>query len=158
MDLSLSPTQVQLKDSATEFLKAELPKERVLQIDDSPTGFDADMWRKMVDLGWTSMAIPEAYGGVGLTNTDFGVVAETLGYFASSSPLLDSAVLCANAILEAGSEAQKKEFLTAIAAGQQIFACAITEPEYGWGPSFIKMGATHRARNYVLNGTKLFVP
>ncbi|MSQ22898.1 MAG: acyl-CoA dehydrogenase [Dehalococcoidia bacterium] len=158
MDLSLSPTQVQLKSSATEFLTAELPKERVREIDESPTGFDADLWRKMVDLGWTGMAIPEAYGGVGLTNTDFGVVAETLGYYASGSPLLDSAVLSANAILEAGSEAQKKEFLTAIANGQQIFTTAITEPEYGWGPSFIKMGAAHSGRHYVLNGTKLFIP
>ncbi|MFH1140715.1 MAG: acyl-CoA dehydrogenase family protein [Chloroflexota bacterium] len=154
----MTPTQVQLKNSATELLQAELPKERVLQIDDSPTGFDADLWRKMVDLGWSGMTVPEAYGGAGLSNTDFGVVAEVLGSYASSSPLLDSAVLSANAILEAGSEEQKKEFLTAIANGQQIFTTALTEPEYGWGPSYIKMGATRRGRNYVLNGSKLFIP
>ncbi len=158
MDLSLSETQVQIKNSATEFLQAELPKERVLQIDESPTGFDTELWRKMCDLGWPGIFIPEQYGGAGLSVTDMGVLLETLGYFASSSPILDSAVLSAQAILELGNDAQKKALLPAIASGQQIVSFAFTEPEYGWGPSFIKLQTTGTRGDLVLNGTKLFIP
>jgi acyl-CoA dehydrogenase len=158
MDLALSETQVMLQNSARELMQAELPKHRVLEIDESPTGFADDLWRKMCNLGWAGMVIPEAYGGTGNSFTDLGVVSEVLGYNASSSPLLDSAVLCAHAILEEGSDDQKRALLPAIAEGQQIFSFAFTEPEYGWEAKSIKMRAARRGRDYVLNGTKLFVP
>ena len=158
MDLSLTETQVMLRNSATEFLEAELPKQRVLEIDDSPTGFAPDFWQKMCELGWAGMVIPEEYGGAGLSFTDLAVVYEVLGYYACSSPHLDSAVLSAHVILEAGDDSQRQALLPAIAAGQQIFAFAFTEPEYGWGASAVKMRASRRNGNYVLNGTKLFIP
>jgi alkylation response protein AidB-like acyl-CoA dehydrogenase len=158
MDLSFNETQVMLRDSTNEFMEAELPKQRVLEIDDSPTGFASDLWQKMCTLGWPGMIIPEAYGGAGLSFTDLAVVFEVLGYYASSSPLLDSGVLSAQTIIEAGSDAQKKDILPAIASGQQIFSFAFTEPEYGWGPNSIKMQAAPNNDNYLLNGTKLFIP
>lgn len=158
MDLSLNETQEMLRNLATDFMEKELPKERVLEIDDSSDGFAPDLWRQMCDLGWAGMVIPEEYGGTGLPFTDLAVVYEVLGAFACSSPHLDSAVLSAHAILEAGDESQKKAFLPAIAEGQQIFAFAFTEPEYGWGPSDIHMRASRRNGNYMLNGTKLFIP
>ena len=158
MDLSLTETQTQLKNSADDFFQAELPKERVLEIDDSPTGFAEDLWRRMCDLGWSGISIPEEYGGVGLSFTDAAVVFESMGYHASSSPLLDSTVLSAQTILAAGSDAQKKDLLPAIATGQQIVSFAFTEPEYKWGPGAVKMRAASRNGNFVLNGTKLFVP
>ena len=158
MDLSFNETQIMLRDSTNEFMEAELPKQRVLEIDDSPTGFASDLWQKMCDLGWAGMVIPEEYDGAGLSFTDLAVVFEVLGYYASSSPLLDSAVLTAQAIIEAGDDSQKKNLLPAIAAGQQIFSFAFTEPEYAWGPGAIKMRATKRNGNHVLNGTKLFIP
>ena len=158
MDLSLTESQVMLKSTATEFLNAELPKERVLEIDDSPTGFDPELWRRICELGWAGMVIPEEYDGIGLPFTDLGVVYEVLGSYACSSPHLDSAVLSAQAILEAGDDSQKKALLPAIAEGQQIVSFAFTEPEYGWGPGSIKMPASRRNGNYVLNGTKLFIP
>ncbi len=158
MDLSLTESQVMLKTSATDFLNAELPKERVLEIDDSPTGFDPELWRRICELGWASMVIPEEYDGTGLSFTDLGVIYEVLGNYACSSPHLDSAVLSAQAILEAGGDSQKKALLPTIAEGQQIFSFAFTEPEYGWGPNSIQLPATRRNGNYVLNGTKLFIP
>ena len=158
MDLSLTETQLMLQNSAKELMEADLPKQRVLEIDDSPTGFAPDLWRKMCNLGWAGMVIPDEYGGTGNSFTDLGVVSEVLGHYAMSSPLLDSAVLSAQAILEEGSEDQKRALLPAIAEGQQIFSFAFTEPEYGWGAKSIKMRASRRGRNYVLNGTKLFVP
>ena len=112
----------------------------------------------MSDLGWPSLAIPEEYGGIGQGWVDLGVVSEVMGYYACPSPLLSSAVLSAQAIIAAGSEDQKQSMLPGIAAGQQIFALAYTEPDYSWSPSSINLRAEVSGGAYVLNGTKLFVP
>ena len=67
-------------------------------------------------------------------------------------------MLAAHAILSAGSSAQKEAMLPAIASGQQIFAFAYTEPDYGWGPGVVQLPATKKDGAYVLNGAKLFIP
>ena len=158
MDLSITESQIKLMSTATEFLNSELPKERVLEIDDSPTGFDPAFWRRICDLGWTGMVIPEEYDGKGLPFTDLAVVYQVLGSYACSIPHLDSALLSAHAILEAGDDSQKKALLPAIATGQQIISFAFTEAEHAWGPSAIQLPASLRNGNYVLNGTKFFIP
>jgi alkylation response protein AidB-like acyl-CoA dehydrogenase len=158
MDLSLTETQTMLKDAATHFMETELPKQRVREVDESPTGFNQDLWQKMCNQEWAGMVIPAQYGGSGSSFTDLGVLHEVLGYFACSSPLLDSGVLSAHAILEAGDDSQKSSLLPAIAKGQQICSFAFTEAEYGWGPGAINMRATSQNGNYVLNGAKVFVP
>ena len=158
MDLALNEIQTLLQNSAKEFMEAEMPKSKVLEIDDSPSGFSEELWQKMCGVGWAGMVIPEEFGGSGNSFTDLGVVYEVLGFYACPSPHLSSAVLCAHAILAAGSDSQKQALLPAIASGQQIFAFATTEPEYGWSPDNIQMPATKQGDGYVLNGTKLFVP
>jgi alkylation response protein AidB-like acyl-CoA dehydrogenase len=158
MDLSFTETQTMMRDTATRFFETELPKARVREIDDSDTGFSSEIWQKISDLGWTGMVIPEAYGGAGNNFTDLGGLTEIMGYHACSVPLLDSCVLSAHVILEAGSEEQKQAYLPGIARGQQIFTLAFTEPEYGWSAKSVKLSATKSGDNYVLNGTKLFIP
>ena len=158
MDLSLTETQTMLQSTAQEFMEAEMPKVRVLEIDDSESGFAADIWEKMCEQEWPGMVIPEEYGGVGLSFTDLGVIYEVMGYHACPSPHHSSAVLSAHAILEAGDSAQKQALLPSIASGQQIFTFAYTEPDYGWGPGVVQMQANRRDGNFVLSGTKLFIP
>lgn len=158
MDLALNEVQTMLQNTAREFMDAEMPKSRVLEIDDSPTGFAVDLWEKMCDIGWAGMVIPEEYGGSGNSFTDLGVVYEVMGFYACPSPHLSSAVLCSHAILEAGDDAQKQDLLPSIASGRQIFAFALTEPEYGWGPETVQLKATGRDGDFVLDGTKLFIP
>ena len=104
MDLSFNEIQSLIQSTATELMETEMPKSRVLEIDDSESGFDPEIWRTMCELGWAGMVIPEEYGGSGNSHTDLGALYEVLGYFACPSPHLSSAVLSANAILEAGSE------------------------------------------------------
>ena len=157
MDLSLTETQTLLRRIATEFLERELPKERVREIDESETGFSPVLWRKMAELGWPGMVIPEQYGGTANSLTDLGVVYEALGYAACTSPLLSSGVLSAHTLLEAGDAAQKQALLPIIARGEQILAFAFTEPDYGWGPDSIQLTATRRSHGFLLNGAKLFV-
>ena len=158
MDLALNEIQTLLQNSAREFMEAEVPKSKVLEIDDSPSGFSEELWQKMCELGWAGMVIPEQYGGSGNSFTDLGAVYEVLGYYACTSPHLSTSVLAAQAILEAGSDPQKESLLPDIASGRQIFAFATTEPEYGWSPASIQLPAAPHNGGYVLNGTKLFVP
>ena len=139
MDLALTEIQTLLQNSAREFLEAEMPKSRVLEIDDSESGFAVEIWEMMCEIGWAGMVIPEEYGGSGNTFTDLGIVQELMGFYACPSPLLSSAVLCSQAILEAGDDAQKQALLPSIASGQQIFAFAFTEPDYGWGPGTVQL-------------------
>jgi alkylation response protein AidB-like acyl-CoA dehydrogenase len=158
MDLALTEIQTLLQNSAREFLEAEMPKSRVLEIDDSESGFAVEIWEMMCEIGWAGMVIPEEYGGSGNTFTDLGIVQELMGFYACPSPLLSSAVLCSQAILEAGDDAQKLALLPSIASGQQIFAFAFTEPDYGWGPGTVQLPASRSNGNFVLNGSKLFIP
>ena len=158
MDLTLTETQTMLQNATREFMEAEMPKSRVLEIDDSESGFAADIWEKMCGQEWPGMVIPEEYGGVGLSFTDLGVIYEIMGFHACPSPHHSSAVLSAHTILEAGDSAQKQALLPSIASGQQIFTFAYTEPDYGWGPGVIQLQASRRDGSFVLNGTKLFIP
>ena len=159
MDLTLNEIQTMLQTSAREFMDDQLPKTRVLEIDDSESGFDSDLWERMAELGWPSLAVPEEYGGLGQGWVDLGVVSEVMGYYACPSPLLSSAVLSAQAILAAGSEEQKRAMLPGIAAGQQIYTLAYTEPDYSWSPSAVQTrAAAVNGGGYTLNGTKLFIP
>ena len=132
MDLALTETQTLLQNTAIQFMEEEMPKSRVLEIDDSPSGFSLDLWEKMCQLGWCGMLIPEEYGGSENTFTDLAVIYEVMGLYACPSPHLSSAVLCAQAILEAGDDSQKQQLLPLIASGQQIFAMALIGSLGGW--------------------------
>ncbi len=158
MDLTLNETQTMLQTSAREFMEDQVPKTRVLEIDDSESGFDPALWQQMAELGWPLLTIPEEYGGLGQGWVDLGVISEVMGYYACPSPLLSSAVLSAQAIIAAGSEEQKQAMLPGIAEGQQIYALAYTEPDYSWQPGAIQTSAAPSDGGYVVNGTKLFIP
>jgi alkylation response protein AidB-like acyl-CoA dehydrogenase len=157
MDTVFSEEQIMLRNAAVDFLKHELPKERVLEIDDSPDGYSEELWKHIVDLGWSGMCIPTEFGGSGNSFVDLGVVFEALGEYACPSPLLSTAVLSAQVILQLGSSAQKNALLPAIAESGLVVSFAYTEPDYGWGPEHVQMSAVRKDGGYVLNGDKLFV-
>ncbi len=158
MDLSLTTEQSLVKQTAQDFVTRELPQERVKELFDSPTGFAPDLWQQMSSLGWAGMVIPERYGGLDSDFTTLGVLMEELGAGLCPGPLLSSSVLSATVILEDGSEEQKNSLLPEIAGGERILAFAYTESDYGWGPDKIGLSIQEQGGDYVLNGTKMFVP
>jgi alkylation response protein AidB-like acyl-CoA dehydrogenase len=158
LNLSLTESETILKNTAKSFLERDLPKDALHALHDSATGMTDDLWRKIVDMGWLGLLIPEDYGGVGYPFTSAGVLFETLGAAPLPGPLFSSAVLSSLVLLEAAGEAQKKRLLPAAALGNMVLTLALTEADYGWTPATIKASAVKKGRDFVLNGLKLFTP
>ena len=158
MTLVLNEDQRLLKDSAQSFCQQLAPVSLLRRLRDSKdeTGFDRDVWKQMVDLGWAGMAIPEAYGGYGFGYGGLGVVLEETGRTLVSSPLISTVLLAATAINELGSEEQKQELLPKIVAGELLVALALDENS-SHAPSHIGTSAEKSGDGFVLNGAKTFV-
>lgn len=157
MDFDLSDGQKLLVKTARDFAKGHVPKNFVRQMEEDEVGFDAEMWKKMADLGWPGWMVPVEYGGVGGSFLDLVVLLEELGHSLVPSPLVSTALCCGIPILYFGTEEQKQQFLPAIAAGKLIMAPALTEPSATFKPEGIELKAGRGHDCYVLEGTKLFV-
>jgi alkylation response protein AidB-like acyl-CoA dehydrogenase len=157
MDLGLTEAQELLKTSVAEFVQREYDKNTLLALERSASGITPDLLRRVADLGWLGVVIPEAYGGEGRSLTDAAVLFEELGRGPVPGPLFASGVLGALAVLHGGTEAQKQAILPAVARGERVLCVAATESDYGWRPEKLHMQASQERGHYVLNGTKLFV-
>jgi len=157
MEFELTKEQKLLKASAKDFLKKECPVSLMREMRDNLTGFPDNIWRKMADLGWLGIMIPEEYEGVGGSFVDLVILLEAMGEVCCSGPFFSSVVLAGLTICEAGSEKQKKELLPALANGDMIFSLALTEPGNWYSHEIINTKLTDTGDGYLLNGTKLFV-
>src|SRR5256885_10495554 len=116
-----------LRASAREFLGKECSPKVVRRLMESADGYDAALWKKMSELGWTALGIPEQYGGVG-TFLDLVVVLEEAGRALLPGPLFATMGLAVPALIEAGTHFQKKHVLGAIAARAAKGSLALTGP------------------------------
>jgi alkylation response protein AidB-like acyl-CoA dehydrogenase len=124
---------------------------------ETDTGTTPEIWKKVVDMGWAGILVPEEYGGTEGTFTSAGVLFEALGTGPLPGPLFSSGVLSTLIVLEAGDEGQKKRLLPALADGGEVLALALTEPDHSWEPGGVSIRAKRAGGDFVLEGTKLFV-
>lgn len=157
MDLGFTPEQQMLRKSVSEFIAKECPFETVKEIEDSPDGYVAAMWKKMARLGWMELIIPEAYGGLADPFSNLLILLEEMGKKAFVSPYMSTVVMCGLILMDAASEAQKKKLLPKIAKGKLIIALAQHEGMAGYTEACVTMPATADGDGYLLNGTKMFV-
>jgi len=158
MDFDLGEEQVMLKKSARDFLEKECPKKLVRDMMDDEAGYSPELWRKMADLGWHGLAFPEEYGGVGSSFLDLAVLLEEMGRALVPGPFVPTVVHAGRTILAAGNEEQKQRFLPAIAGGETIMTMALLESSGDLEPSGIDVTASPSGQDFIINGTKLFVP
>ncbi len=158
MDLGLNEAQQMLKNSAREFLDAECPDTLVREMELDERGYTPELWGKLAEQGWLGLIFPERYGGVELTFLDLSVLLEEMGRAMLPGPFFSTVVRGGMAIMDAGAEEQKQEYLPRIAEGQIIVTLALTEPSARWDAAGVELTATPSGDGYVLNGTKLFVP
>ena len=127
MNFDFSDDQKLLKEQVRKFLAYKCPTKVVRRVLDGNETPADDVWKGLVDLGVPGIGIPEAYGGSGLSPLEVCVVAEEIGRAAAPVPFDTSVVLATEALKLAGSEAQKKKWLTELASGQAIGTLAIAE-------------------------------
>lgn len=154
MDFTFSADQEALRDSVRAFLQAEAPKEyvrRMAEHDDA--GVTPEVWRKIVDLGWTGMLVPEAQGGLGLGVIDAVVVQEEMGRAVFPGPFFSSAITATLAARALGLE----DRLQALAAGSERGTVAIDEAGHGDPLERVRVRATGRGARHRLEGVKPMV-
>ncbi len=158
MNFELGEEQVMLKTSAREFLDKECPKKLVRQMMTDEKGYSPEMWKKMADLGWLGLVFPEQYSGVGSSFLDLAVLLQEMGRALVPGPFMSTVVLCGRPIAAAGTEEQKSKFLSKIANGEMTMTLAFMEPSGSIEASGITAEAVPLGDDYILDGTKLFVP
>jgi alkylation response protein AidB-like acyl-CoA dehydrogenase len=157
MDFAFSEEQEMLRRSARDFLAKECGSKVVRKLMEGADAYDPALWKKMAGLGWTALGIPEEYGGAG-SFLDLIVVLEECGRALLPGPFFATMGLAVPALIEAGTEAQKKEALGAIAEGKARATLAFTEPSGRWDPGGVTLAATPVGSGWRLDGIKLFVP
>ena len=158
MDLGLTEIQQMLKTSAQDFLSRECPLTLVREMEEDPRGFTEELWRQMINLGWTGVAFPEQYGGTGGNFADLGVLLEEIGRSLAPAPFFSTVVLGGMTVLDAGSDAQKDDLISRICAGTIIMTMAVPEAAAAYEPWDIQAAASQQGGGYEITGTKLFVP
>jgi alkylation response protein AidB-like acyl-CoA dehydrogenase len=157
VDFAFSEEQEMLRRSARDFLAKECSPKVVRRLMDGADAYDPALWKKISDLGWTALGIPEEYGGVG-SFLDLIVVLEEAGRALLPGPFFATMGLAVPSLIEAGTEAQKKEVLNAIAQGSARATLAFTEPSGRWDAEGVTLQAKQSGGGWQLDGTKLFVP
>ena len=152
MNFDFSDDQRFLQNEARKFLDANCPIGRVRKVlDDDDAAYNAELWSLVAGQGWLGAAIPEAHGGLGLGHLELCVIAEELGRAVAPIPFASTVYFLAEAVMLAGTPAQKAALLPKIAAGEVIGCVASSE---GPGPvTAANVQATVSGGK--LNGTKI---
>ncbi|HXX49200.1 MAG TPA: acyl-CoA dehydrogenase family protein [Myxococcota bacterium] len=158
--MRFGPTEEQdeLRRVVRRFLEEKSPLTEVRRLMETAEGDEPGVWKQLSqELGLPGVHIPEAYGGQGLGFVELGIVLEEMGRALYCGPYFGSIALAANAILCAGSEAQKAALLPGIASGETIAALAVAEPSGRWDPGGIAAEARGAGSAVTLHGEKSFV-
>jgi alkylation response protein AidB-like acyl-CoA dehydrogenase len=128
MTFTLNDDARMLKETARDFFREQAPVSRLRKMRDAKkNGRDPELWREMSALGFAGVMVPEGFGGAGLGFVALGAVLEEAGRTLVASPLHSSALVGASALMLAGTEAQKAEWLPKIASGEAIATLAVDE-------------------------------
>ena len=158
MNFDFSADQKSLREQARKFLGEHSSSARVRRILEGAAPFDAELWRGMGEMGWMGTAIPETHGGAGFGHLELCVIAEELGRSLAPTPFASTIYLAAEALLLAGTDAQKKRWLSAIATGDARATLAFLDSDLDWDPAAVTTRAEKSSKGWTLSGTKRFVP
>ena len=118
---------------------------------DGNAPYDRELWQGLAEMGFLGVAIPESYGGAGAGHLELCVIAEEMGRALAPVPFSSTVYLAAEALLIAGSAAQKQKWLPRIAKGEAIGTLALFEGKGNPSPQAIKLTASGNA----LTGVKM---
>src|SRR5258708_26008095 len=154
MNFDSSEEKKQMRDEAGKFLAEKCPPKAVRMVLDGKEPYDRELWKGLAEMGFLGVAIPEEFGGAGAGHLELCVIAEEMGRALAPVPFSSTVYLAAEAILLAGSDAQKRKWLPLIASGAAIGTLALFEGKGNPSPQAIKLSAAGGS----LNGVKKPVP
>lgn len=158
IQFAFTDEQEQFRTALRRFLNDRSPTTEVRRLMATETGYDPAVWRQLSDeLALPGIHVPEQYGGAGFGMVELGIVMEELGRSLLCAPYFSTAVLAANAILNAGTETQKAALLPDLASGARLATLAIAEPDGDWNPAAIATVAAPAGDGYRLDGVKSYV-
>jgi alkylation response protein AidB-like acyl-CoA dehydrogenase len=157
VDFNFSEEQIALQDSIKRFIANEYGFEKRRALARSKESFSPDAWRQYAEFGILALPFPESYGGLNGTAVDTMIVMEALGPGLVLEPYLATVVLCGHLIRDAGSEAQKKTLLAAVASGDLKMALAHYEPGARYELNQVATTAKSDGKGWILDGAKAVV-
>ena len=157
MDFALTEEQTMFQQAAADFCKTEV-EPVAIQLEASHE-FPMELTKKMSELGFMGLVIPEQYGGVG---ADYLAYLLVEGEIAKTSISLSMTLgaqnsLVALPIMNFATEEQKQQWLPPLASGEKLGSFALTEPGAGSDPAGMRTTAEKKGDKWVLNGTKLYI-
>src|SRR5580692_847566 len=153
MQFGLSESQEFLKDSARKFFAGECPSSEMRRLIETDTAYDAVLWSKLTEQGYTGIIFPEEYGGVGLGKVELMLLMEEAGRALLPGPFFSTVALAGSVLDAVASPVQKMQYLAPICRGSARATVAILEANASWNPGDIQLSATGGK----LRGEKLFV-
>ncbi len=157
MQFELSEEERMIQQAARDFANAEIAP--VADANSANGTFPIDIIKKLGELGFMGMLVPEAYGGTGLGNFCLILALEEINRVCASTGVTMSVhnSLTCGSMVKYGNEEQKKKYLPKLASGEFIGAYALSEPGSGSDAASLTSSAVKDGNEYVLNGTKSFI-
>jgi len=159
MDLSLSEEHKMIRDMARDFAQREIgPIAAEIDVEGR---FPTETIKKMGELGFMGVEIPEEYGGTGMDTLSYVLTMIEISKVCASHGVImsvNNSLVC-HGIYSFGTEEQKQAFLVPMASGEKLGAYSLTEPQAGSDPAHIRCTASYdpATDEYVINGLKAWV-
>ncbi|MBO7925560.1 acyl-CoA/acyl-ACP dehydrogenase [Pseudoalteromonas sp. K222D] len=158
MEFSFTEEQKMIRDTAQAFLAEVSSSNAIRSAMDTEQGFDPQIWQRICEeMYWQAIHIPEEYGGMGLGYVDLVVMLEQMGRYLLCSPFFSTVCLASNALIVAGTDEQKQQYLTQICEGSLTATLAYTSKNGQWDATAVQGIVTTQGDDYVLNGTYRYV-
>jgi alkylation response protein AidB-like acyl-CoA dehydrogenase len=154
LNFDFSEDQKLLQTTVRDFVTDQETLQRNRKVLESDAEYDPELWKNAAELGWLGAVIPEEFGGAGFGHLELVLIAEEVGRGLLPIPFSSSVYMATEAILQAGSDAQKQKYLSGLASGDRIGTLAIAEGMGHPGPQHIQASFDGGK----LSGTKVAVP
>ena len=156
VDFELTEEQQQLRDLAHEFAEREIAPRAAHH--DQTGEFPAEVCRKAWEVGLMNTHVPEACGGLGLGVFEGSLIAEEIAWGCTGiGTAMEANTLAEAPVIVAGSEEQKKAWLTPMVEEFRLAAYCVTEPDAGSDVAGIKTTARKAGTDYVVTGSKMWI-
>ena len=157
MDLDLAPDHVLLRDTIREFMTEEVAP--LVDEHEKARRFPTEVVRRIGDLGWLGINVPERWGGTGMDTLAYAIAVEEIGRVWGSLGLIVAAhtSLGCGPLLIAGTDEQRDRFLPPLASGAMLGAYGLTEPMAGSDAGGTRTTARRDGEDWVIDGQKRFI-